>query len=92
MSQCAVVTCGSKAQPVVHLSARHGVKGGHSKGLVMRMVARSRTCGAQVAELAGIMGAKHTCFLIPLCHNISLKCGRTDSPHVNLKSCLLLRT
>ena len=21
------------------------------------------------------MGAKHTCFLIPLCHNISLKCG-----------------
>ena len=29
----------------------------------------------QVAELAGIMGAKHTCFLIPLCHNISLKYG-----------------
>lgn len=33
----------------------------------------------QVAELAGIMGAKHTCFLIPLCHNISLKCVL---PHV----------
>lgn len=25
-----------------------------------------------VAELAGIMGAKHTSLLIPLCHNISL--------------------
>ncbi len=29
-----------------------------------------------VAELAGIMGAKHTSLLIPLCHNISLTCVR----------------
>ncbi len=28
-----------------------------------------------VAELAGIMGAKHTSLLIPLCHNISLTCA-----------------
>ena len=46
----------------------------------MRVLARSRIVGTQVAELAGIMGAKYTCFLIPLCHNISLKCARTDLP------------
>jgi MoaC family len=58
----------------------------------MRMLTMSWILGAQVAELAGIMGAKYTCFLIPLCHNISLKCGRTDPPHVLLQSCPLLRT
>ena len=77
---------------MVHLSARHGMDCGHSKGLVMRMVARSWTCRAQVAELAGIMGAKHTCFLIPLCHNISLKYGRSGSIACASMSCHLLHT
>lgn len=45
----------------------------------------------QVAELAGIMGAKHTSFLIPLCHNISLKCAKPCFPRLLAAFCSGLR-